>query len=54
MKVKDLIIIVYLILQIQQILDKPNGRGVFLMKNLADKVEFNNNGQEVLLTFNLN
>lgn len=35
-------------------IDKPNGRGVFLMKNLADKVEFNNNGQEVFLTFNLN
>lgn len=35
-------------------IDKPNGRGVFLMKNLADKVEFNHNGQEVLLTFNLN
>jgi serine/threonine-protein kinase RsbW len=35
-------------------IDKPHGRGVFLMKNLADKVEFNNNGQEVMLTFNLN
>lgn len=35
-------------------IDKPHGRGVFLMKNLADKVEFHNNGQEVLLTFNLN
>lgn len=35
-------------------IDKPNGRGVFLMKNLADKVEFNNNGQEVCLTFNVN
>lgn len=35
-------------------IDKPSGRGVFLMKNLADKVEFNNNGQEVMLTFNLN
>ena len=35
-------------------IDKPNGRGVFLMKNLADKVEFNRNGQEVLLTFVLN
>ncbi len=35
-------------------IDKLNGRGVFLMKNLADKVEFNKNGQEVLLTFNLN
>jgi serine/threonine-protein kinase RsbW len=37
-----------------QNIDKPHGRGVFLMKNLADKVEFINNGQEVLLTFNLN
>ncbi len=35
-------------------IDKPHGRGVFLMKNLADKVEFHNNGQEVLLTFNVN
>ena len=35
-------------------IDKPHGRGVFLMKNLADKVEFNNNGQEVMLTFDLN
>ncbi len=35
-------------------IDKPNGRGVFLMKHLADKIEFNNNGQEVLLTFHLN
>ena len=35
-------------------IDKPHGRGVFLMKNLADKVEFNNNGQEVMLTFNVN
>ena len=35
-------------------LDKPHGRGVFLMKNLADKVEFYNNGQEVMLTFNVN
>jgi serine/threonine-protein kinase RsbW len=35
-------------------IDKPMGRGIFLMKNLADKVEFNKNGQEVLLTFNLN
>ena len=35
-------------------LDKPHGRGVFLMKNLADNVEFTKNGQEVLLTFNLN
>lgn len=35
-------------------IDKINGRGVFLMKHLADKVEFNNNGKEVMLTFVLN
>lgn len=35
-------------------IDKPNGRGVFLMKNLADKVEFKQAGKEVLLTFNVN
>lgn len=35
-------------------IDKINGRGVFLMKHLADKVEFNNNGKEVQLTFVLN
>ncbi len=35
-------------------IDKINGRGVFLMKHLADKVEFNQNGKEVHLTFNLN
>jgi serine/threonine-protein kinase RsbW len=35
-------------------IEKVNGRGVFLMKHLADKVEFNNDGKEVLLTFVLN
>lgn len=33
-------------------LDKMNGRGVFLMKHLADRLEFKNNGQEVSLAFN--
>jgi serine/threonine-protein kinase RsbW len=33
-------------------LDKISGRGVFLMKNLADKIEFHNNGKEVSLCFN--
>lgn len=33
-------------------LDKVNGRGVFLMKHLADRLEFRNNGQEVSLGFN--
>lgn len=32
--------------------DKISGRGVFLMKHLADKVEFMNNGKEVFLAFN--
>jgi serine/threonine-protein kinase RsbW len=32
-------------------IDKISGRGVFLMKNLADKVEFANNGNEVSLSF---
>jgi serine/threonine-protein kinase RsbW len=35
-------------------IDKVNGRGVFLMKHLADKVEFSGNGTEVLLSFNCN
>ena len=34
-------------------IDKPHGRGVFLMKNLADEVEFKNNGQEVQLSFDV-
>lgn len=33
-------------------LGKINGRGVFLMKNLADKIEFAGNGTEVFLYFN--
>jgi serine/threonine-protein kinase RsbW len=32
-------------------IDKPNGRGVFLMKNLADTVEFENNGSTVKIRF---
>ena len=32
-------------------IDKVNGRGVFLMKNLSDKIEFLNNGKEVSLSF---
>lgn len=33
-------------------LEKPNGRGVFLMKNLADSVDFEENGRIVQLKFN--
>lgn len=34
--------------------EKENGRGIFLMKSLADKVEFENNGRDVVLTFSKN
>ena len=32
-------------------LEKPNGRGVFLMRHLADKVVFSDNGRTVQLEF---
>lgn len=32
-------------------LDKPGGRGIFLMKHLCDEVSFKNNGCEVELSF---
>lgn len=35
-------------------LEMEHGRGVFLMKALADEVEFDNNGSLVRLTFGLN
>ena len=34
-------------------LDKPNGRGVFLMRHLADEVAFFEKGKTVELSFNL-
>ncbi len=34
-------------------LESPHGRGVFLMKNLSDKVEFENEGRVVKISFNL-
>ncbi len=33
-------------------LEKPNGRGIFLMRNLADEVEFTEDGRVVELNFN--
>lgn len=36
-----------------QNIEKPNGRGVFLMRNLADKVFFEDNGSTVTLEFDL-
>mgnify|MGYP003337862874 CR=1 FL=1 len=32
-------------------LEKPGGRGIFLMKHLADEVEFTDNGKVVELSF---
>lgn len=34
-------------------LEKENGRGVFLMRNLADKVSFEDNGSKVILDFKI-
>lgn len=34
-------------------IEKPNGRGIFLMQSLADEVNFENEGQIVELIFNL-
>lgn len=35
-------------------IEKPTGRGIFLMKHLADNVTFEDNGSKVILEFNLN
>ena len=34
-------------------LEKPHGRGVFLMRNLADEVSFDDDGRTVELLFNI-
>lgn len=34
-------------------IEKPDGRGIFLMKNLSDGVEFDNAGSTVRITFAL-
>jgi len=36
-----------------ELIDKPGGRGVFLMRELADNVIFKNNGSLVELHFNI-
>ncbi|PIQ22517.1 MAG: ATP-binding protein [Cytophagales bacterium CG18_big_fil_WC_8_21_14_2_50_42_9] len=35
-------------------LENPGGRGIFLMQNLSDEVEFQNEGRKVQLTFFIN
>ena len=35
-------------------LEKPDGRGIFLMKNLSDGVDFDSNGSKVSITFAVN
>jgi serine/threonine-protein kinase RsbW len=34
-------------------IENPNGRGIFLMKNLADEINFDNEGRVVELTFHI-
>lgn len=34
-------------------IEKPNGRGIFLMKNLADEINFEEDGRTVELVFEL-
>ena len=34
-------------------IEKPHGRGIFLMRHLADEVEFTDNGKTVELSFNI-
>jgi serine/threonine-protein kinase RsbW len=34
-------------------LENPGGRGIFLMRNLCDDVNFSNDGRTVSLTFNI-
>jgi len=34
-------------------IDKPSGRGIFLMRNLADKVEYAKGGRQVTIMFSL-
>ena len=35
-------------------LEKPDGRGIFLMRSLSDTVEFENGGSKVKITFGAN
>lgn len=37
-----------------QNIEKPTGRGIFLMKHLSDRVAFEEKGRKVILEFNLN
>jgi len=34
-------------------IEKPDGRGVFIISNLSDKVEYNEQGNQMRITFNL-
>lgn len=35
-------------------LEKVNGRGIFIIQNLADQLEFDNNGSTLKISFSLN
>ena len=34
-------------------LEKPHGRGIFIISNLSDEIEFNELGSEIKITFNI-
>jgi len=34
-------------------LERIGGRGIFLIKHLADKIEFNESGSSIIMTFNM-
>ena len=34
-------------------IEKTNGRGIFLIQQLSDNLEFQNNGSKLIITFNL-
>ena len=34
-------------------IESPNGRGIYIISNLSDKLEFNESGNEIKITFNI-
>ncbi len=34
-------------------IESPNGRGIYIISNLSDKLEFNDSGNEIKITFNI-
>ncbi len=36
---------------LEENITKPDGRGIFIIKNLSDNIEFNDEGREIRMTF---